>query len=149
MAVNDSKSFGEVIEGISLIAEIICRHSIVEGLYLNEMSAATTELRRALVKLYAAVLVYLSKAKHYLQAHSASQNIFPNFRIMANEMDEQSVCSKVDFFMDRISLHTWTRSIKKKPMSAGAKILWRGMFSMEKIHNRLLLINEISRTITQ
>lgn len=122
MAVNDSKKFGEVIEGIAWIAEIICHYSIVEGLYLNEKSEATKELRRALVKLYAAVLTYLSKAKHYLEQRSASKYVFLNFGMMANEIGEQKVGLRVDFSMDQISVSIWIRFTKQKPMSANSKI---------------------------
>lgn len=64
-----------MVEGLAWIAELICRHAVLEDLYLRETSKAAEELQRALVTMYAAVLIYLSKAKRYLEQGSASQYI--------------------------------------------------------------------------
>ncbi len=61
-----------MIEGAASIAEIICRYAIFEDVYLQSTSPATDELTRALVQLYAAVMIYLSKAKSYVDQNSAS-----------------------------------------------------------------------------
>ncbi|OCK86125.1 hypothetical protein K432DRAFT_341989, partial [Lepidopterella palustris CBS 459.81] len=73
IAVNDSNKFAAVVEGIEWIAELICRHAVIEHLYSQSTSEAAGELERALVKLYAAILIYLSKAKYYLEQGSAKR----------------------------------------------------------------------------
>lgn len=73
IAVNDYNKFAAVVEGFSWLAELICRYAVVENLYPQSTSEAAAELERALVKLYAAILTYLSKAKHYLEQGSASR----------------------------------------------------------------------------
>jgi hypothetical protein len=59
------------------MAELICRHAVLEHLYLGQRSKAAEELQRALVTLYAALLIYLSKAKQYLEQSTAGQYISP------------------------------------------------------------------------
>ncbi|KAF2463404.1 uncharacterized protein BDR25DRAFT_362944 [Lindgomyces ingoldianus] len=73
IAVNDSNKLASVVEGLAWIAELICRYSVTEALYLQGVSEATKELERALVKLYAKVLSYLSKAKQYLEKGTAKR----------------------------------------------------------------------------
>ncbi|RYP43836.1 hypothetical protein DL768_009643 [Monosporascus sp. mg162] len=78
IAVDDYNKFAAVIEGVSWMAELICHHTIVEKLYSrspSEAIEAIEELERALVKLYAAILTYLSKAKYYLEKGSATERI--------------------------------------------------------------------------
>ena len=72
IAVNDSNQLVSVIEGLAQTAELICRYAITEDLYLQNKSEATKELERALVKLYADILTYLSKAKQYVEQGTAS-----------------------------------------------------------------------------
>lgn len=60
------------MEGLAWIAELICRHAVLERFYLQCTSEATRELKRALVKLYAAILTYLYRAKHYFEQGIAS-----------------------------------------------------------------------------
>lgn len=55
------------MEGLALVAELICRHAVTEALYLKGTSPAAKELERAVVKLYACILRHLSKAKQYLE----------------------------------------------------------------------------------
>ncbi|KAI9787979.1 MAG: hypothetical protein M1816_007283 [Peltula sp. TS41687] len=73
IAVNDSAKFAFMVEGIALIAELICRSAVIGSLYLRSASAATDELEWALLQLYAAIMRYLSKAKCYFDQNSASQ----------------------------------------------------------------------------
>ena len=72
--MNDFNKFASVVEGATLIAELICRYAIFEDLYLRYSSPATDELKRALVKLYTAAMIYLSKAKNYFDQNSASKD---------------------------------------------------------------------------
>ena len=64
------------------MAELICRHAVLEPLYLGQTSEAVIELQRALVILYTAVLVYLSKAKQYLEQSTTSQYISLQVKIL-------------------------------------------------------------------
>lgn len=73
IAVNDYNKFSAVVEDVAWIAELICRHAVLEGLYLRQTSNAAEELQKALVTLYAAVLIYLTKAKQYLEEGSAKR----------------------------------------------------------------------------
>jgi hypothetical protein len=69
--VADSQKFGSVLEGMEAIAHLINKYAIFEDLYLREELSATGQLRHALVKLYTAVLRYLSKAKRYYSMTTA------------------------------------------------------------------------------
>jgi hypothetical protein len=62
-----------VVEDAASIAEIICRYAVFENVYVQSVSVADDELMRALVRFYAAILIYLSKAKKYFQENSASR----------------------------------------------------------------------------
>ena len=59
-----------MIESAASIAELICRYAIFESVYLQSPSAAADELQRALVNLYTAIMMYLSKANRYFQQRS-------------------------------------------------------------------------------
>jgi hypothetical protein len=67
MVVNDSDKFAFVVEGAASIAEVICRYAVFEDVYLQSKSPATDELQRALIKFYATIMIYLSKAKNYFE----------------------------------------------------------------------------------
>jgi hypothetical protein len=60
-----------MVEGIELVSHLITRYTILEKLYLRTVSRSKAEtegrnqLAQATLKLYIAVLVYLSKAKRY------------------------------------------------------------------------------------
>ena len=59
-----------MVESASSIAEIICRYAIFEDVYLQFPSAATDELQRAVVRLYAGIMIYLSKVKSYFDQNT-------------------------------------------------------------------------------
>lgn len=73
MAVNDSSKFGFMVEGLADIAELISRYAIIEKLYPSSPSDVAKGVERALVKSYAAILVYLSKVKGYFAQPSGSK----------------------------------------------------------------------------
>jgi hypothetical protein len=72
IAVNDNAKFAFMIEGVASIAESICRSAVVQEYYPRSASAAGDELERSLIKLYSAIMLYLSKAKCYFDQNSAS-----------------------------------------------------------------------------
>ncbi|KAK2036992.1 hypothetical protein LZ31DRAFT_482286, partial [Colletotrichum somersetense] len=65
VAVGDLNTYAQLLERTTEIAEIICRNALVERLLSQNQSDGAEELRRALVKLYACILVYLTKARSY------------------------------------------------------------------------------------
>ena len=76
MAVNDSQTFGAMVEGMELVSRLITRYAIFESLYLKTTvgaaAAAKGQLTEALLKLYATILSYLSKARRYYDRSTAS-----------------------------------------------------------------------------
>ncbi|KAF2204425.1 hypothetical protein GQ43DRAFT_493965, partial [Delitschia confertaspora ATCC 74209] len=89
IVVNDPNKYATVVEGVDRVAELICRHAVIEDLCLQGTSAATGELERALVKLYAAVLIYLSKTKHYLDQGTVERRLKSAF-LAETEFDKYS-----------------------------------------------------------
>ena len=71
IVVNDAQTFGAMAEGVEFISNLITRYAIVEQLYLQRVSIAKDQLIKAITKLYAAVLKYLSKANRYYGQNSA------------------------------------------------------------------------------
>ncbi len=67
MAVNDVQTFGAMADGIEMITQLITRYALFETVYLkhDEDTEVRDIIKPPLVKLYAAVLRYLSKAKQY------------------------------------------------------------------------------------
>ena len=73
VAVNDKKTFEELIESLEAVSHLITRYAIFEELYLQRESAARYELEDMIVRLYAEVLTFLAKARKYLQSSSTSK----------------------------------------------------------------------------
>lgn len=80
--MNDSQTFGAMVEGMELVSNLITRYAILEKLYLRTVTRSEAEaegkkqLAQAILKLYIAVLVYLSKAKRYYSRHTASTSMY-------------------------------------------------------------------------
>ena len=73
IAVNDIDNFNFVVEGAETIARLIGRCTILQNIYLPRTSMASRELEHALVRLYAAIMVYLSKAKGFFEQNSVKR----------------------------------------------------------------------------
>ena len=73
VAVSDLTKNASIVEGVALVAELIYHYAVVENLYPLSASEASLEMERALVTLYAAILIYLSKARSYFDQGSMSQ----------------------------------------------------------------------------
>lgn len=73
VAVNDKKTFEELIESLEAVSHLITRYAIFEELYLQLESAARHELEDMIVRLYAEVLTFLAKARRYLQSSATSK----------------------------------------------------------------------------
>ncbi|MCJ1353154.1 MAG: hypothetical protein MMC33_003139 [Icmadophila ericetorum] len=67
ITVNDSQTFGAMIDGVETVTNLITRYAIVEQLYLrpDTISMAKGQLSLSITRLYTAVLEYLLKAKRY------------------------------------------------------------------------------------
>ena len=75
LAVSDVNTFAFLVEGAETIARNISRYATFEHIYLgydNTATRAVKGLKEALVKLYAAILIYLGKAKKYFEEHTPS-----------------------------------------------------------------------------
>ncbi|KAH6698408.1 hypothetical protein BKA61DRAFT_682441 [Leptodontidium sp. MPI-SDFR-AT-0119] len=67
-SIGDLEKYDFVVENLEIVSRSICRCRIVQQLYLDRhTSAAKDELELTLVKLYGAILLYLSKAKSFLE----------------------------------------------------------------------------------
>ncbi len=70
-----------MIEGMELVSNLITRYAIFEKLYLGTMTGSEADaegknlLAQAILKLYIAVLMYLSNAKRYYSRHTAGASI--------------------------------------------------------------------------
>ncbi|KAI1325809.1 hypothetical protein F5Y16DRAFT_253655 [Xylariaceae sp. FL0255] len=62
-----------LLEKIPSIAEQICRCALIEKHLVRSPSPARDELKRALVKLYAAILIFLAQVKAYFQQSTRKQ----------------------------------------------------------------------------
>lgn len=63
--MNEIETFGAMMESLEEVTNVITRYAIVENLYLQQSPPANAKLEDAIVKLYAAVLLYLSQACRY------------------------------------------------------------------------------------
>jgi hypothetical protein len=71
--VNDIEKYAFVMEGANTISQMICRQAIFEEIYLQQNTPVTRSLKEPLIDLYAEIMVYLSKAKHYFETNSAKR----------------------------------------------------------------------------
>ncbi|MCJ1352386.1 MAG: hypothetical protein MMC33_002370, partial [Icmadophila ericetorum] len=96
LAINDSQIFGAMVEGIEHISNLITRYAIIEHLYLQSTAAmAKDQLSQSLVKVYAAILQYLSKAKRYYDRNTAKRTVMAML---------QTAESNVKEYLDKISV---------------------------------------------
>ncbi|KAH6670150.1 hypothetical protein B0J14DRAFT_517196 [Halenospora varia] len=103
IAINDSDKFSFVVESAASIGEIICRYAVFEDVYLQSPSPATDELQRALVKFYAAIMVYLSKVKSYFEQNSAMRRLKSGFLAKSDIESYFSAIATAQETVDRCS----------------------------------------------
>lgn len=71
------QTFGAIAEGLELISNLITRCAIMEELYLRTWTLTTvkniaeSQLKQAILKLYVAILKYLSNARRYYDRNTA------------------------------------------------------------------------------
>lgn len=63
--MNDFETQGEIAEGLELVFNLIARYEILERMFFSKQSGVQKELSGSIVKLYAAILLYLSEAHRY------------------------------------------------------------------------------------
>ena len=76
LAVSDINKFAFAVEGAETIAHSISRYATLEQIYLRYDTTATRTIKGledALVRLYAAIFIYLAKTKRYLEEPTPSR----------------------------------------------------------------------------
>ena len=74
--VNEYDTNEALLEGLEYVSSLIARYAMVEALYINHTSVANNQLSEAIVRLYSAVLIYLTKAnKFYSQKNTSSESV--------------------------------------------------------------------------
>lgn len=71
--VNEYETNEALLEGLEYVSSLIARYAMVEALYLNQTSIANDQLSEAIVRLYSAVLIYLSKAGKFYSRNTGSE----------------------------------------------------------------------------
>jgi len=74
--VNDSQTYGAMIDGLELVSRHVARYALVEELYLQGTSVEQDHLAELITRVYTSILVYLVKARRYYDRGTggASQN---------------------------------------------------------------------------
>ncbi|KAG9592896.1 hypothetical protein KCU77_g5688, partial [Aureobasidium melanogenum] len=80
LSINDSKTFDAMIEGLEILSRVVARYSIFEALYLGSTTPAQVQFKDGLVRLYAAVLSYLCKARKYYNRSITKRIVVNTFR---------------------------------------------------------------------
>ncbi|KAL9607381.1 MAG: hypothetical protein Q9167_007699, partial [Letrouitia subvulpina] len=108
LSINGVQIFGAMTEGMELVANHITRSALCEQLYLQGESVAKAQLEVALVKLYAAILKYLAKARKYYDKstlHRMGKSVFETSdssirpllaKIAEEQIEVDSCCRLVD-----------------------------------------------------
>ncbi|KAI0532789.1 ankyrin repeat and SOCS box protein 7 [Xylaria digitata] len=97
MAVNDCETFGNMLEGVEKVSNVVATHTELEARVLLRRSVLTHQLSVALVKLYQAVLHFLAKARSYYMQRTIIKSAFQGPKsvvdrpILAIEQHENSV----------------------------------------------------------
>jgi hypothetical protein len=69
-----------MLEGMELVSNLITRYAILEKLYLRTTigirSAAQNQFEKAILELYAAVLRFLSKSRHYYDRKTYGMSVY-------------------------------------------------------------------------
>lgn len=71
--VSENQIYTSTVEGIELVSRLITQYATVETLYLKGSSEIETQLSKALVRLYASILVFLARAKKFFSRRIAGK----------------------------------------------------------------------------
>ena len=94
-----------MIEGVEHVSSLITRYDILEKLYLLPTTAPTLakeQLEKSIVKLYSAMLKYLSKAGRYYSRNTASAFMYFSILICSEADVMHRACSYVNYTNCRI-----------------------------------------------
>lgn len=83
------KAYSNLLEATIHIAEMIYRNALVENLLSNSRSESAAELRRALIKLYAVILTYLSEECAYYEENGFSKLAYGYLTLSALTLAER------------------------------------------------------------
>lgn len=72
-SIGSVETFGSMLDGIELTSRVVSVYAEVERTCLRGVSKLKTHLANSLVKLYAGVLSFLSKAVHYFEQSSSKR----------------------------------------------------------------------------
>ena len=72
-SVSSVETFGQMLEGVELVSRITAIYAEVERMCLKGVSRLKTQLANALVKMYAGVLAFLSRASRYFGQSSSKR----------------------------------------------------------------------------
>ena len=115
--VNDSETFGAMMEGVEQVSFLITRCTILESLYLSSscQSSGTRQLREAIIKLYVSILRYLAKARRYFDRGTAKRMLVASVKTpqMSVHTYLSIICKKqahVDMSVDLIDAERWSES---------------------------------------
>ncbi|KAL9613019.1 MAG: hypothetical protein Q9167_002409 [Letrouitia subvulpina] len=141
IAVSDFSTFGSVIENVASISETLCRNSYAEAILHGSVSDVTKEMKNALIRLYAAILIYLSKAKRYFQQKTANEE-----RVIKSVVDPRS---DLDQYFNTINtaqveVDRYLRLVNMQDQIENQKQLKDLLEQMDRPLNRMnITINEI------
>ncbi|KAL8783475.1 MAG: hypothetical protein Q9213_004612 [Squamulea squamosa] len=65
LSINDMQIFGAMADGLEMVTCLISRCRLYEQLYLSRLSSARRDMESLLLRLYAAMLMYLAAARRY------------------------------------------------------------------------------------
>ena len=81
--------------GVELVSGLIIHYMTFEDVYLGQLSALTDQLKEALCNLYAAVLVYLSKARRYFTHRTSSKQLLITLLLIVSNLFLKFVSQEV------------------------------------------------------
>lgn len=81
--VSENQIYSSTVEGIELVSRLITQYATVETLYLKGSSEIETLLSKALVRLYASILVFLARAKKFFSRRTAGKHFIKASIIIA------------------------------------------------------------------
>ncbi|CZR67760.1 uncharacterized protein PAC_17659 [Phialocephala subalpina] len=97
VATNDSQIYGAMVDGVEHISNLITRYHVLEAIYLKPIEGgdlkARDQFEASLVKLYAAIMIYLVKARLFFNKNPIKR--------MAGAVVHTAE-SSVESFFDRI-----------------------------------------------
>ena len=70
-AVGEHETYGSMLEGIELVSNLIYHYAVIEQIYSGKETKLVAGLRKSLVSLYVAILIYLVQALEYFGSSKA------------------------------------------------------------------------------